>query len=113
MTYITEQHQNVRVVSHGVGLDGFDVVEFRDGNAWVEYARFYEADDYKTTKRNSAVSYLLAKYPNVFGVKCYVARVRPTAFRKDRDETHTFATRDEALAFIKTNTDFCFSEVSK
>ena len=110
---ITNYNSNVRVVRTGSGLDAYEELQYRDGEQWVTYATVDEADDYMTTHKNHFLSMLLAKYPEPKKPTKFVASVRPTAFRKDRDETHTFETRDEALAFIKTNTDFCFTEVSK
>jgi hypothetical protein len=109
--YIKEQYDNVRIVSHGAGLDGYDTVEYRDGDNWIVHARFDEADDYKCANESRAVHALLRKYPDAKRPTKFVASVRINAMRKDKSETHEFATRDEAIAFIMTNRDFAFSEV--
>jgi hypothetical protein len=111
MSYIKEQYDNVRLVSHGAGLDGYDTLEYRDGDQWIVSARFDESDDYKCANESRALSALLRKYPNAKRPTKFVARVRNNAFRKDRSETHEFATRDEAIAFILANRDFAFDEV--
>lgn len=109
---INEQYDNVRVVRFGVGLDAYEEIQYRSGDQWVTYATVDESDDYMLTHKNQFLSTLLRKYPNAKRPSKFVARVRPTAFRTDRTETHEFATRDEAVAFIKTNKDFCFMEVA-
>lgn len=112
MTYIRQQFDNVRVVAHGAGLDAYDTLEYRDGDTWIVYATFDEADDYKCANERLALNALLRKYPNAKRPSKFVASVRQTVYGRDRSETHEFDTRDEARAFILTNPDFCFSEVT-
>lgn len=112
MPRITEQYDNVRVLRSGVGLDAYEELQYRSGDQWVTYATVDEADDYMVTHKNQFLSTLLRKYPNAKRPSKFVASVRQTVYGRDRSETHEFDTRDEARAFILTNPDFCFSEVT-
>ena len=110
--YIKEQYENVRIVRNGAGLDAYEELQYRDGDDWVTSATFSEADDFMYTNKSRALSALLRRYPDAPKPCVYRARVRATAFYKNRDESYDFATEDEARAFIQSNRNFCYSKVT-
>lgn len=113
MPRITEQYVNVRVTSTGMGLDGSDTVQYFNGTDWVDYLTVYQYEGNFKSKRDRTVDMLRRKYPDVEPAEYvrYVAQVRPTARIKNEGQTYYFDTREEATAFIKSNSNFYFFEV--
>lgn len=109
---VKQYNDNVRTVRYGAGISAFEELQYRDGDAWVVSATFYEDDDFMYSRKSRALDALLARYPNAPKPCVFVATVRPTAFRKDRDERHVFDSEEEAREFVRVNRDFCFSRVA-
>ena len=110
--YIKNQYDNVRIVRTGAGLDACEELQYRSGDDWVTSATFSETDGFMYTNKSRALSALLRRYPDAPKPCVYRARVRATAFYKNRDESYDFATEDEARAFIQSNRNFCYSKVT-